>query len=80
MLRSADPQQLYPELTDRLLRDLKNNLEPQGGCACRAVIFIDTFEAISLGLPGRAQRHEPGGVGAKPACSRVASVARPRRT
>lgn len=58
MLRSADPQQLYPELTDRLLRDLKNNLEPQGGCACRAVIFIDTFEAISLGLPGRAQRHE----------------------
>ncbi|WP_390888644.1 tetratricopeptide repeat protein [Frigoriglobus tundricola] len=57
-LRSADPQQLYPELADRFLRDLAENLQPQDRYACRAVIFIDTFEALSRGVQGRAQLHE----------------------
>jgi tetratricopeptide (TPR) repeat protein len=57
-LQSVDAQQLYPELAGRLLQDLAENLEPQVGHACRAIIFIDTFETITRGIQGGAQRHE----------------------
>ncbi|MBN9118887.1 MAG: hypothetical protein J0I06_06970 [Planctomycetes bacterium] len=57
-LRSADVQLIYPELADRFLRDLAENLVAQDRYACRAVIFIDTFEALSREVQGRAQLHE----------------------
>jgi tetratricopeptide (TPR) repeat protein len=57
-LRAADPQQIYPELARRLLADLAENLALQVDHACRAVLFIDTFETLSHGVHGRAQRHE----------------------
>lgn len=56
-LRRATTQDLYPELANRFLQDAAANLPPRAGKACRGVLFLDTFEALRLGVPGPAQAH-----------------------
>jgi tetratricopeptide (TPR) repeat protein len=56
-LRQKDKQAIYPELNDRLLRDLREQLPPREGRACRGVIFLDTFEAIREGVNHVAEEH-----------------------
>ncbi len=57
-LRQEDTQRIYPELPHRLLIDLKEYLPAQNGKKCRGVVFVDTFEALRLGLLADAQAHE----------------------
>lgn len=57
-LKQADTQKIYPQLAHRLLKDLNDNLPTQSSKQCRGVLFIDTFEAVRLGLSADAQVHE----------------------
>ncbi|HEY7311927.1 MAG TPA: hypothetical protein VH643_21365 [Gemmataceae bacterium] len=57
-LRALSAQEIYPQLVDRFLLDLAENLPPQPGCACRGVLFLDTAEALRIGLLGDAQIHQ----------------------
>ncbi|MEZ6058127.1 MAG: hypothetical protein R3C01_15620 [Planctomycetaceae bacterium] len=60
-LKGMDPQGIYLELNQRLLRDLKANLPEQEGHTVRGVVFIDTVEAIRSERDSDAQlnrRHE----------------------
>lgn len=57
-LRKLSAQDIYPQLLDRFLMDLVENLPEQPGRACRGVLFLDTAEALRNGLLGEAQSHE----------------------
>jgi tetratricopeptide (TPR) repeat protein len=57
-LRGMSAQDIYPELARRLLTDLAEGLPPWVGHACRGVVFLDTVEALRVGIPGDAQGHE----------------------
>jgi tetratricopeptide (TPR) repeat protein len=54
-LRQAETQDLYQQLTERFLLDAAENLPPREGKACRGVLFLDTFEALRVGVQGQAQ-------------------------
>ncbi len=45
-LKHQLPGEIYPQLHRRLITDLRENLPDQHGRACRAVVFIDTVEAL----------------------------------
>jgi len=57
-LRRMSSQEIYPQLASRLLQDLAEHLPPRGGKACRGILFLDTFEALRLGVLGQAQSSE----------------------
>lgn len=57
-LRTLPAQEIYPQLVDRFLLDLAENLPEQTGRACRGVLFLDTAEALRIGLLGDAQIHQ----------------------
>jgi tetratricopeptide (TPR) repeat protein len=48
-LALRDDQKLYEELIRRFAQDLKENLPPRAGKACRGVLFLDTYEALWSG-------------------------------
>jgi tetratricopeptide (TPR) repeat protein len=48
-LALRDDQRLYEELIRRFAQDLKENLPPRAGKACRGVLFLDTYEALWSG-------------------------------
>jgi tetratricopeptide (TPR) repeat protein len=48
-LALRDDQKLYEELIRRFAEDLKENLPPRAGKACRGVLFLDTYEAFWSG-------------------------------
>jgi tetratricopeptide (TPR) repeat protein len=52
------PQEIYPQLVDRFLLDLAENLPARSGRACRGVLFLDTAEALRIGLLGEAKIHQ----------------------
>src|SRR5262249_34130000 len=54
-LRQAETQALYQQVTERFLLDAAENLPPREGKACRGVLFLDTFEALRVGVQGQAQ-------------------------
>ena len=45
-LKNQLPAEIYPQLHRRLLADLSEHLPDRDGRACRAVVFVDTVEAI----------------------------------
>ncbi|MFT0751346.1 hypothetical protein, partial [Synechococcus sp. RC10A2] len=49
VIHLRDDQQLYEELIRRFAEDLKENLPPRAGKACRGVLFLDTYEALWSG-------------------------------
>ena len=55
-LKGMDAQTIYGELTDRFLADAAEQLHQQVGHACRAVIFLDTYEAVSSSVTNAALR------------------------
>jgi tetratricopeptide (TPR) repeat protein len=57
-LRVLRPQEIYPQLVDRFLVDLAENLPARPGRVCRGVLFLDTTEALRIGLLGEAQIHQ----------------------
>jgi hypothetical protein len=57
-LRKLSAQEIYPQLVDRFLLDLAEGLPERPGRACRGVLFLDTVEALRLGLLGEAQIHQ----------------------
>ncbi len=56
LLRRQTAQEIYPTLIKRLLTDLAENLPPRAGKSCRGVFFLDTFEAMRVGLLGDKKR------------------------
>ncbi len=48
-LALRDDQSLYEELIRRFAQDLKENLPPREGKACRGVLLLDTYEALWSG-------------------------------
>jgi len=57
-LRVQPAQEIYPQLVDRFLLDLAENLPAQPGRACQGILFLDTAEALRIGLLGDAQIHQ----------------------
>jgi tetratricopeptide (TPR) repeat protein len=57
-LRAMSAQEIYPLLVDRFLLDLAENLPERPSRACRGVLFLDTAEALRIGLLGDAQIHQ----------------------
>jgi tetratricopeptide (TPR) repeat protein len=57
-LRALSAQEIYPQLVERFLLDLAENLPARPGRACRGVLFLDTAEALRIGLLGEAQIHQ----------------------
>lgn len=57
-LRRMDPQELHATLPERLARDLKEKLPTPAGQACQAVVFLDTFEALAVGILSESQQYE----------------------
>jgi tetratricopeptide (TPR) repeat protein len=57
-LRRLDVDDLYRLLPERLVADLEANLPERPGKACRAVIFIDTFEHLRRGLGSEVQHSQ----------------------
>jgi hypothetical protein len=51
-------QEIQPELIDRLCADLQENLPERKGKACRAVIFLDTYEALRIDIANEAQQRK----------------------
>jgi tetratricopeptide (TPR) repeat protein len=56
-LRGQQVQEIYPELNDRLLKDLSERLPSREGKICRGVIFLDTFEAVRENVNHDAEQH-----------------------
>ncbi len=54
-LSRKSAQEIYPTLAERLGEDLDVQLPPREGKSCRAVVFLDTFEALQIGAHGEAQ-------------------------
>lgn len=57
-LRRKQAQEIYPELNDRLLRDLKKQLPAREGKSCRGVVFLDTFEVLRENVNLVAEQHQ----------------------
>ncbi|HZP83117.1 MAG TPA: hypothetical protein VFB21_15860 [Chthonomonadaceae bacterium] len=57
-LRHRDTDDLYKILPERLARDLEANLPPRSGKACRAVVFLDSFESLQRGIDSAIQQVE----------------------
>jgi tetratricopeptide (TPR) repeat protein len=55
-LFQMDAQEIYPLLAERLGQDLDEQLPMHHGKSCRAVVFLDTFEALRAGAQGPAQQ------------------------
>jgi hypothetical protein len=55
-LRSRTSQEIGDELLNYLAEDMDANLPVHFHRAARAVIFLDTYEAVSSGIQNRAQR------------------------
>ncbi len=49
-LQRMTPDALYGELPRRLGEDLDAHLPPRPGRACRGVVLLDSFEALSMGI------------------------------
>ena len=57
-LRRLDPQDIHARLSEKLGRDLEEKLPARDGKACQAVVFLDTFEALRIGIHSDAQQYE----------------------
>jgi tetratricopeptide (TPR) repeat protein len=56
-LRDMTPQQIYPQLAQRLADDLDEHLPKREGKACRALVFLDTFEALKVAGQSSTGQH-----------------------
>jgi tetratricopeptide (TPR) repeat protein len=56
-LRGADRDDVFRELPLRLVRDLNDGLPQRPTMACRAVVFLDSFETVEQGLAAEQQIH-----------------------
>ncbi len=56
-LRARTAQDIQPTLVTRLNQDLGEPLPQRSYKACRAVVFLDTFEAVNFGLQSDIQQH-----------------------
>lgn len=56
-LRGMNDQEIYPQLAKRLADDLTEHLPRRAGKACRAVVFLDTFEALKTGGVSGTSHH-----------------------
>lgn len=56
-LKKLTAQEIYPELSQRLLKDLDDYLPPRNGMACRGAILLDTYEAMQTVSTGQVQQH-----------------------
>ncbi|CAN5709937.1 hypothetical protein BH11ARM2_BH11ARM2_34300 [soil metagenome] len=56
-LKAMDPSDIAEGLYDRLGEELGAGLPERGGRACRAILFLDTFEMLKVGVETDAQQY-----------------------